>query len=849
MNNLSKALLLATVAFGAGATPVFAQSTTPPPVAPAEDASAPSKYSDEILVTARRTEERSQDVPISMTVFSQQQISDRNIVNAGDLVTYTPSLSSNSRYGPENTSFAIRGFVQDQNTSPSVGVYFADVVAPRANGGTTSGNGAGPGSFFDLENVQVLKGPQGTLFGRNTTGGAILLVPQKPTHELGGYLEGTVGDYGLIRTQGVINLPLGDTVRLRLGGDREQRGGYLNNRPNGTTGGLVIGPKAYGDINYYALRASLVVDVTRDLENYTIGTYSDSETNGSAPKMFCVIAGATCVSSAAPGTLTGYRAVNYQAQINATPGFYDVSIGEPNAHQSIRQWQLINTTTWTASDSLTIKNIISYAQFRQRQDQAIYGDNGYDPATGQINYAVSVLPAPGKYNSAEATFTEELQLQGRVGDDRFVYQLGGYYEHASPLDGFQTTMSPSFVSCTDVATLQCTDARGIATSNGAGGNLQGRVGSVSISRSMYHFNDVGIYAQGTYKLLDQLSLTGGIRYTWDDTRGLGESVKVNFPAPNTPSYSCVQPIGAVTGGTSAQVLADPTLCNLARESKSSRPTWLVDLEYKPTADIMTYAKYARGYRQGSVNVASYGLETWNPEQVDTYEVGVKTSLHGAVHGTFNVAAFYNDFTDQQIQAGIIACTSISLPQCPFIPTSASGIANAGKSTIKGVEVETSLTLFKGFRVDGGYTYLDTKINSIAAPTIPLGFTTLSLPAAGGPITLTPQNQYTITGTYTLPLDASVGRISLAMTFSHRDTTIGSTSSRVAQRILPAQDLLNLNINWNDVLNQPLDLSFFVTNLTSEHFYSYTTGASFGFDSYIANQPRMFGIRAKVRFGK
>src|ERR1700709_419037 len=104
----------------------------------AQDASEEDgRNSGDIVVTARRTEERLQDVPISITVFNQQQLSNRNIVNSADLVTYTPSLSANNRFGTETASFAIRGFVQDQNTSPSVAVYFSDVVAPRVNGGTT----------------------------------------------------------------------------------------------------------------------------------------------------------------------------------------------------------------------------------------------------------------------------------------------------------------------------------------------------------------------------------------------------------------------------------------------------------------------------------------------------------------------------------------------------------------------------------------------------------------------------------------------------------------------------------------------------------------------------------------
>ena len=137
-----------------------------------------ASVTQDIIVTARRTEERLQDVPISITVFNQEELANRNVVNAQDLAAYTPSLSANGNFGSENSSFAIRGFAQDIGTAPSVGVYFADVVAPRgASNGLPSGDGAGPGAFFDLQNVQILKGPQGTLFGRNTTGGAILLVP------------------------------------------------------------------------------------------------------------------------------------------------------------------------------------------------------------------------------------------------------------------------------------------------------------------------------------------------------------------------------------------------------------------------------------------------------------------------------------------------------------------------------------------------------------------------------------------------------------------------------------------------------------------------------------------------
>ena len=166
--------------------PAFAQD--------AQEEAGDAGSGNDIIVTAQRIEQRLQDVPVSITVLSQSTRSSNNVANAKDLVSYTPGLTVNNRYGADNTVFAVRGFTQDQRTTATVGTYFADVVMPRGSGATFGGDGAGPGSLFDLQNVQVLKGPQGTLFGRNSTGGAVLLVPVKPKDRTEGYFEGSAGN-------------------------------------------------------------------------------------------------------------------------------------------------------------------------------------------------------------------------------------------------------------------------------------------------------------------------------------------------------------------------------------------------------------------------------------------------------------------------------------------------------------------------------------------------------------------------------------------------------------------------------------------------------------------------------
>ncbi|MFT3966908.1 MAG: TonB-dependent receptor [Sphingobium sp.] len=793
---LSGASLLAVAA---AATPAMAQD---------------SLVSDDIVVTARRVEERLQDVPISITAFSQQQLTNRNVVSAGDIATYTPSLSSNGRWGSESTSYAIRGFVQEGPTSPSVGAYFAEVVAPRANGGTTAGNGAGVGQFFDLANVQVLKGPQGTLFGRNTTGGAVLLTPQKPTGRFEGYVEGSLGNYDLQRVQAVVNVPVLDTLRVRLGVDRQTRRGYLNNVSN-------IGPRDFGDVDYWALRFSAVADLTPNLENYTIVTYSKSDTNGSFPKV-------------ALSNPSGSLATFINRQLAATSGnYYDVSNGHPNPFQKIEQWQIINTTTWKASDLVTVKNIASYAEFRQAVAVNNNGDN-FLP-----NFAAVSLYPDGKNNVAQSTFTEELQLQGRTSDDRLTYQAGAYLELSEPL-GTQQSRSSIFATCSDVFNPSTCSS----TSN-----------QLALSRSRYHFRNLGLYTQGSYKITDQISFTAGIRYTSDITTGLGNSQRVTF-ATGTPVYECSQPVNALdnpVANSSAAIQANPQLCNFTRRVSSSKPTWLLGLDFKPADDVLLYAKYARGYRQGSINISNYGLEAWQPEKVDTYEIGAKTSFDSFVKGSFNIAAFYNDFSNQQLLVQAVQCNLADVgvdPRCPFVTSPAQGIANAGKSTIKGIEIDASIRPVQGLSIDVGYAYLDTKLKSVSAPAAPIGFKEVIAPAAGGPLPLTPKNKYSITGSYTLPLSDNIGRITFAATFTHSDSSLGQPSSAPELQTLPPQDNLNLNLNWTSVAGSPVDLGLFATNVTKEKYYVFTTGgySNYGFDSIVLNQPRMYGVRLKYRFG-
>ena len=359
----------------------------------------------------------------------------------------------------------------------------------------------------------------------------------------------------------------------------------------------------------------------------------------------------------------------------------------------------------------------------------------------------------------------------------------------------------------------------------------------------FTFHDYGLYAQGTYSLTDHLKLTGGFRYTWDNARVNANLFSYSYAfglAQQPPSgVSCEEPGLTLPG------------CAVRYQQKSSRPTWLVDLDYKPTENILLYAKYARGYRAGGVapNVPP-NYATYEPEKLDAYEVGAKTSLRGPIPGTFDVSGFYNVLSSQQLLVLFNPKPGETVPAI-------SGIVNAGRSRIAGLEANATITPFHGFTLDGAYTYLATKLRSIAfAASDPASrYTVAAAEQAGDPLPLSPKNKFTVTGTYTLPLDERIGKVAVAATFVHSDRYVTDYSTRNADgslgpfdRVSP-RNLLNLNLNWTGVAGLPVDLSLFATNVTNKHYYSFFNPllGSLGFTSGVVGEPRMYGGRLRYRF--
>ena len=253
-----------------------------------------------------------------------------------------------------------------------------------------------------------------------------------------------------------------------------------------------------------------------------------------------------------------------------------------------------------------------------------------------------------------------------------------------------------------------------------------------------------------------------------------------------------------------------------------------------------------------MNTPFVGYETWDDEKVDTYEIGAKASFRGTVSGYFNITGFYNDFSNQQIQATLTAKTGAP-------STGGTTTINAGKSRIWGIEVDTAVTFFDSLKAEVGYTYLNTKLKSLTG--IPEDDNRIWQPgdlpwccvvptaAVGEALAYSPKNRVQATLTYTLPLPESIGEVSIGGTFVHTDKQQGNIGTPIG--LLPSTDLLNLNATWKDVAGQPFDISFFMTNVTNEKriVYPVTSLNTIGGEGGHLNQPRMWGVRLKYRFGE
>jgi iron complex outermembrane receptor protein len=557
---------------------------------PSSDDGSDSPKLEEIVVTARRREESISTVPVAITALSAQDIRARNIQTAEDLQNFVPSLNVSSSVTRDDYTFSLRGMGPTGGSGPGavlagggtgVVTYFAEVPAA----------GTGPGLFYDLENVQVAEGPQGTLFGKNTTGGVVLFVPQKPVNNLEGSVEIGGGDYAMKTATAVVNVPVIDDILLvRVAGQFLDRDGFTIDR------GPLYPGKDYDDRDYWALRLSIVFRPFEGVENYTIISALHSDENGDG-----FVLSAVNPAGAFAGQLLPILSQQQAAGVRSTA----LSDGEIDRRYN---YGIINTTRWSITDQFQFKNIFSYQIQKWRNAEDVDGTT--------LVLDDLVAPRTGGWHTQLGTYTEEPQLQGALFDGNLKLTAGAYYE-----DGHNLATQPYEV---DVA---------------EGGFIIDQVNQTNFERSR------GLYGQTTLDLgqlsapLKGLKLTTGYRYTWDDyAYGIG-------------SYSPSTGNGCLTSdGTYPQ-----SSCFFSSSGNSDGASWTLGLDYQLPGVLLYIRSgrgYVPGGFNPSFGFTPGGVNTpqfqFAPESVIDVEAGIKSELTFLGMPTqLSADVFHSDFKNIQ----------------------------------------------------------------------------------------------------------------------------------------------------------------------------------------------------------
>lgn len=729
----------------------------------------------EVVVTATRRRENILSVPVAVSAFSGAELRTRHVETAVDLASYVPSLSVSSGVDRDDYTFAIRGMGPTGGSGPGavlggggtgVVTYFAEVPI----------SGGGPGLFYDLQSVQVAKGPQGTLFGKNTTGGVVLFVPERPGNDFEGYVRIGGGDYNLKSGTAVLNVPLvTDRLLVRLAVQALSRRGFTIDR------GPIFPGQDYDNRKYWAARLSVVARPIDGLENYTILSALRSDEHGDGYVLSAVNPSGPFASLLLP----------FLAQQQAA-GVRSTSLSDSEVDRRYN-YGVINRTTWSATDQVTVKNILSY------QVQKWRNGNDIDASPYVINDLVA--PRNGAWHTQVGTYTEEPQLQGTALHGNLRYTAGAYYE-----DGRNIGTQPYEV---DVA---------------LGNFIIVQPDQSNSERSR------AAYGQTTYKLggiahsLSRWALTAGYRYTWDQY-----AYGISAYSPSLAN-ACLTVPGVYPQSS----------CTFAASGSSSGSSWTVGLEYHPQRNTLAYVRSSRGYVPGGFNPSLAftpgGIDLpqfrFAPESVTDVELGVKSAftLAGTPVQT-EADIFDSDFRNIQ------RLVSETLPG----GVESNFTANASEARVDGFELQATAAPAKGLRLSASYSYNHgkyTKIDPAAAPSL-----------VGIPFAYLPQNKLSATVSYALPLPETVGQLVLDAAYSYQSRYFDAPAVQPLDYI-SGYGLLNGRVEWRQVLGSAFDISAFVTNATDRVYRvgQYSNYVTDGRVTSFYGEPRMFGVDVEYRFG-
>ncbi|SNS36633.1 iron complex outermembrane recepter protein [Sphingomonas laterariae] len=743
-----------------------------PAMAQAQDAAAPAASEgglEDIVVTAQKRSESLQQTPLAISAVSADTIATRRITDASMLSSVAPNLSTTT--GPSSKGhliIQIRGIGESEpilTADSPIGVYVDGVIVGRSTGAVFE--------LVDLERIEVLRGPQGTLYGRNTTGGAVNLITKKPADEFGMDVAGSYGNRGYWQGKASVDTgEFGDSgFKAKLSYLHKQADGYVDNLN-------VKDSRDPGAYNTDAVRAALAFDRGGVFRfDYT---FDWAETKAVAAMAQLTVARQDVLDyfsrSAAVGG-TAFIPPSTERRSEARPDVtatYDRTISH------------VATAEVDFSDSTTFRSITGFREWKNT-----IANTDLDNNSGLMGLVVSPAPAGIKpvqlfgadNDRKQHQFSQELNLLGQIGDN-LEYVAGAFYFREEARETNPQTY---------------TFVRNIPNVGLAGINLVNTVDYNTESESK------ALFGQATYNFTDDLSFTGGVRYTWDDKK---------------------------------LVQRAPFVRQLSRGF--SKFNYAATLTWQATPDIMTYARIATGYKAGGFNPRAVN-DGYDPETVTNYELGVKSEFFDR-RLRFNGTLFYMDLKDKQLNQFVAGSGG-----------AASQTINAGKADFKGVEVEVEALPFDGLRLNAAFGYVDRNFKELLAvdpaDNIEKDYADIGKFSYSPSTTLNAGAQYSIE-------DVAGGTLSFRADYTykskvHYNVLPGAPFSPYdADIAAPGYGLLDARIALADVAIGGTEATFTLwgKNLTDKVYR--VSGIDFGSLGFAVNtygEPRSYGVDARFKF--
>jgi iron complex outermembrane receptor protein len=818
-----------------GGTLVAALLTAVPAVAQNTQSPDQTGSLGEIVVTAQFRQQKLQDTPIAITAITSDAIEQHSATSLADIASTAPSVvlrPASAAFGNSITA-AIRGFGQaDFNPAyePGVGLYIDDVYYPRLTGANFD--------LLDVQRVEILRGPQGTLTGRNAEGGAIKFVTRKPSGDGDGYVDVTYGSRDRINLRASADFRVAEGLSARVSGTYADQNGYVDvldygcvNPSSGVasvSGGIKCKQYTLGDVGYRAARGILRYNPSNNLDMmWSIDYVRDRHTNGAEVLLYANNPNVNVVAptTTGPGLPLDSRFIcgqwcNYGVMGQAAGTFASIIPpvnGMPVAATSgspISNYQGWGTSL-NIDVGLTDKVKLTSITAWRKWDSEFTVDT--DLAPTQVGIGVNAL------NSW--FWSQELRLNAAF-TDHLSGTVGGYYSDE------QTT----YYSLQDIRYVAINPELPLFP-------LQ------FIQNDPVRTKSKAVFANAIDKLTNALTLTVGLRYTQDSKN----YTYYRYNLDGTTINAFLDPVGAANGiGYNG-----PNGVALSGSSPSfsgSNTDYRVSLDYRFNPQVMVYTTVATGYKAGGVGPRPFNAaqaRSFGSEKLTSYEVGVKSDLFNRkvrVNGT----VYYNDFKDAQLT--LLSCPQFGGPGPCALPQ------NGGDAKVKGVELEIAAMPVDGLQIDlsGSKLWWDWKCVNPAVVGSDAPGSCSSDPAVIGQLGSTPlgivpaqwaagiqyEAKFADGGTVTPRLDASYQD---GLPGSNLASAAGSPSAIYGQ--VPSYTLANARLTWRNS-KKDLDVSLQVTNLFDKYYYLSKfdlTGAGSGTITGSPGRPREWAVTFKKRF--